>query len=61
MEQLPADAAILLSWLNMKLRDEYSSPEALCRDLDIDTADFEAYIAARGISYFPEGGRCVLN
>lgn len=61
MEQLPDNPAILLSFLNMKLRDAYSSPEELCRAMDIDAPDFEAYIKARGISYFPEGKRFVLD
>lgn len=33
---LPKDPAILLSFINTKLRDKYSSLEALCEDLDED-------------------------
>ena len=32
---LPQDPVMLLSYMNMKLRDNYSSLEALCDDLDI--------------------------
>lgn len=61
MEQLPKDAAILLSYLNMKLRDEYSSPEELCKSMDIDPEQFAAYIAERGISFFAAGNRFVMD
>lgn len=32
---LPKDPAILLSFINMKLRDQYDSLESLCDDLDV--------------------------
>jgi len=32
---LPNDPAMLLSFVNMKLRDQYSSLDALCDDLDV--------------------------
>lgn len=32
---IPNDPAMLLSFINMKLRDQYSSLEELCDDLDI--------------------------
>lgn len=58
---LPSDPAILLSYLNMKLRDYSPSVEALCRDLDLDTEEFARYIAQRGISYFEPGKRFVFD
>ncbi len=61
MEQLPSDPVILLGYLNMKLRDEFSSPEELCNRLDIDKESFDAYIADRNISYAPESGRFVID
>lgn len=33
---LPQDPIILLSYVNTKLRDEYSSLEELCGALDVD-------------------------
>jgi glycine cleavage system regulatory protein len=36
MNDLPKDPFMLLSWVNMKLRDRYESLQALCDDLDID-------------------------
>ena len=32
----PNDPAMLLSFINLKLRDNYSSLDALCDDLDVD-------------------------
>lgn len=32
---LPQDPAMLLSYVNMKLRDQYDSLESMCDDLDI--------------------------
>lgn len=61
MDILPSDPAMLLSFLNMKLRDEFGTPEALLRGLDIDEDDFNEWIKARGVSYFPEGKRFVLD
>ena len=36
---LPKDPAILLSFINMKLRDQYDSLESLCDDLDVSKQD----------------------
>lgn len=36
---LPRDPAMLLSFINMKLRDQYDSLEALCDDLDISESE----------------------
>lgn len=35
---IPKDPVMLLSFLNLKLRDYYSSLDALCDDLDLDPA-----------------------
>ena len=32
---IPKDPVMLLSFVNMKLRDRYSSLDAMCEDLDI--------------------------
>lgn len=61
MDILPSDPVILLGYLNMKLRDEYESPEALIRGLDIDEEIFNEWIEARCISYFAEGKRFVID
>ena len=36
MTNIPNDPMMLLSFLNMKLRDFYPSLDALCQDLELD-------------------------
>ena len=36
---LPNDPAMVLSYINMKLRDQYDSLERLCDDLDISKSE----------------------
>ena len=38
---LPSDPAILLCFVNTRLRDRYASLDALCEDLDIERAAIE--------------------
>ncbi len=33
---IPNDPVMLLSFVNLKLRDFYSNPDAMCEDLDIN-------------------------
>lgn len=51
MENLPSDPYMLLSVVNMKLRDQYSSLEALCDDLDIAPEDIEEPLKKAGYVY----------
>lgn len=51
MENLPKDPFILLSFINMKLRDEYSSLDELCTALDIDRNHLEEILKNAGFSY----------
>ena len=51
---LPQDPIILLSYLNTKLRDFYSSPDALCDDLQVDKDAIIRSLAAIGCQYDPE-------
>lgn len=51
MEQLPNDVMILFSYINTKLRDEYSSLDALCDDLDIDRNMLVERLAQAGFEY----------
>ena len=37
----PKDPVMLMSFLNTKLRDQYSSLEELCQDLEADQAELE--------------------
>lgn len=36
---IPNDPVMLLSFVNLKLRDYYKNLEALCEDLDIDESE----------------------
>ena len=51
---LPQDPAILLSFVNTRLRDQYPSLEALCDDLDADPVGLTEKLAAIGFRYDPE-------
>lgn len=57
MEQLPHDPVMLMSVINMKLRDFYPSLDALCNDLDIDCQSLIATLAAAGFDYLPEANQ----
>lgn len=48
---LPKDPIMLYSIVNMKLRDFYSSLDALCDDMDEDRAEIERILAAAGFTY----------
>lgn len=46
---LPKDPVLLLSYINMRLRDYYASLDALCDDLEVDQAEIVATLS--GIDY----------
>ena len=48
---LPKDPAILLSFINTKLRDFYSSLDALCDDLQVEKAEIESNSAKINYKY----------
>ena len=50
---LPNDPIMLLSVVNLKLRDFYKNLDALCEDMDADKADLCAKLAAAGYEYDP--------
>ena len=49
--QLPKDPAVLLSFINMKLRDHYPSLSALCDDLGADEEEIRKALSALGYEY----------
>ena len=57
MQNLPKDPIMLLSFINMKLRDQYSSLENLCEDMDIDRSDLKDTLEKIGYEYSPENNR----
>lgn len=54
METLPNDPFMLLSAVNMKLRDQYASLDELCRGLDVDRDALVRKLADAGFEYMPE-------
>ena len=51
MENLPQDPFILFSYINTKLRDNYSSLDVLCEDLDIDKDEIIKKLRTIGMTY----------
>ena len=51
MMKLPEDPVMLLSFVNMKLRDQYASLDDLCDDLDAPRAALEAKLGEIGYFY----------
>ena len=56
MTEDPKDPMMLLSWVNMKLRDFYPSLDNLCEDLEIDRNELVEKLASAGFEY-----NCELN
>ena len=54
---IPQDPFMLYSYVNLKLRDEYPSLDALCEDLELDRAALEEKLSAVGFAY-DEGRNC---
>ena len=52
-DMLPTDPFMLLSVLNTKLRDEYSSLKEMCDDLELDEEDLCSRLKAVGFEYDP--------
>ncbi|MCM1517881.1 MAG: DUF4250 domain-containing protein [Pseudoflavonifractor sp.] len=51
---LPKDPFMLMSLINMKLRDNYSSLDQLCEDMDINREALEKQLAEAGFEYSAE-------
>ena len=56
---LPKDPFILLSFVNTRLRDEYTSLSELCAALGADEGEITAALAAVGYAYNPDQNRFV--
>lgn len=54
---LPNDPAILLSYINTMLRDNYENLDDLCKSLDVSRCDIENKIALIGYTYNTEKNR----
>jgi len=54
---IPQNSDMLVSFLNMKLRDEYTSLESLCDDLDLNIDELRQNLRLAGYEYSPEAKR----
>ena len=57
INELPKDPMILFSFVNMKLRDCYSSLDELCDDMNADKDELIKKLASFGFEYNPESNR----
>lgn len=48
---IPNDPIMLLSFVNMKLRDEFNDLDDLCRSLDADRSELTKKLNAMGYRY----------
>ncbi len=53
MADIPTEPFMLLSFVNMKLRDGYESPEELCASLGIDADELVRKLHDAGFDYVP--------
>lgn len=51
MTDYPKDPIMLMSWVNMKLRDFYPSLETMCEDLEIPLDELIEKLSAAGFEY----------
>lgn len=56
---IPNDPVMLLSFVNLKLRDFYGSLEALCDDLDVSQSEITEKLAAIDYHYDAEQNKFV--
>ncbi len=56
---IPKDPVMLLSFLNLKLRDYYADLDSLCEDLDINKTEIEEKMRSINYSYEKERNQFV--
>lgn len=54
INDLPKDPFMLMSFVNMKLRDQYADLDALCEDLDVEKEVLTTILGSIGMEYNPE-------
>lgn len=57
--KLPEEPVMLLSFVNMKLRDQYASLDDLCDDLNLLSVDLEEKLGEIGYFYNAKENRFV--
>lgn len=55
--ELPQDPFMLMSVVNLKLRDFYASLDALCEDMNIDKKELCDKLSAAGFEYSEENNK----
>lgn len=56
---IPKDPVMLLSFINMKLRDYYKDVDALCQDMELDRRELEQSLASIDYHYSKERNQFV--
>lgn len=56
---IPSDPIMLLSFVNLKLRDYYGSLDAMCEDLDVSEEEITDKLAAVNYRYDAEKNQFV--
>ena len=56
---IPSDPVMLLSFINLKLRDYYGSLDLLCEDMDLSKSEIEEKLAAIDYHYNRERNQFV--
>lgn len=56
---IPQEPNILLSYVNLKLRDFYDDLDSLCDDLDVSKLEIEEKLKTIGYSYSSERNQFV--
>ena len=59
MKMIPKDPVMLLSFVNLKLRDYYSSLYAMCEDLDMEEKEITDKLASIDYLYDKERNQFV--
>ena len=54
---IPSDPMMLYSFVNMKLRDQYSSLDALCDDMALDKSFLVEKLGEAGFEYSAENNK----
>lgn len=54
INDLPKDPFMLMSFVNMKLRDQYADLDALCEDMDVEKEVLTTILGSIGMEYNPE-------
>ena len=57
MNRFPKDPMMLMSVVNMKLRDFYPSLDALCEDMGIEREEIEETLRKAGFEYSEENNK----